>query len=61
MVLLIGLVMTGCRGRWVEDDVAVIAPSCRGGKINTERRVTDTSPITGRIRTTTLRTDACLD
>jgi len=53
------LLFSGCRvtgGRWVEDDVK----RCRGGVINTEKRITDTF-IGGRVRNTTIRTDACLD
>jgi PBP1b-binding outer membrane lipoprotein LpoB len=60
MVLLAGLLLTGCRGgRWVED-VEVPVVKCRGGTVNTERRVTDVT-VLGRTRTTTTRTDACLD
>lgn len=65
-VLLIALLVTGCRGggrwAWVEDEVAPApAPArCRGGTVNTERRVTDVT-ISGRTRNTTTRTDACLD
>jgi hypothetical protein len=60
MVLLTGLLMTGCRaGRWVED-VEVPVVKCRGGTVNTERRVTDIT-VLGRTRTTTTRTDACID
>lgn len=59
VVVLALVALTGCRftgGRWVEDD----ARRCRGGVINTEKRITDTF-ITGRVRNTTIRTDACLD
>jgi hypothetical protein len=59
MLALIALAASGCRftgGRWVEDDVR----RCRGGVINTEKRITDTF-INGRVRNTTIRTDACLD
>jgi len=59
-VILCILVLCGCRvtgGRWVDD---VEVPKCRGGVINTEKRVTDTW-IGGRVRNTTVRTDACLD
>lgn len=69
-LLLIGLAMTGCRnnGRWawVEDEPVVapiVAPAparCKGGTVNTERRVTDVN-VLGRTRSTTYRTDACLD
>lgn len=59
MLALVALTASGCRftgGRWVEDD----ARRCRGGVINTEKRITDTF-INGRVRNTTIRTDACLD
>lgn len=60
MLALITLVTSGCRltgGRWVVDEDP---KRCRGGVINTEKRITDTF-ITGRVRNTTIRTDACLD
>ena len=50
------LTLTDCRvigGRWVEEQ------PCPGGNINTERRVIDTLP--DRTRTTTIRTNACLE
>jgi hypothetical protein len=61
-LLLIGLLVSGCRvtgGQWtfVEDEVA---RRCRGGVINTEKRITNTF-INGRVQNTTIRTDACLD
>lgn len=60
VLLAVLLATVGCRvtgGRWVvEDD----PKRCRGGVINTEKRITDTF-ITGRVRNTTIRTDACLD
>ena len=58
-LVLLCVLLGGCRftgGRWVEDDVK----RCRGGVINTEKRITDTF-INGRVRNTTVRTDACLD
>jgi hypothetical protein len=58
-VLLVVLLSSGCRvtgGRWVEDD----ARRCPGGVINSERRVVD-SWVGGRVRTTTTRTDACVN
>ena len=63
MVLLITLGVMGCRGgrlAWVEEEAAPVAARCRGGTVNTERRVTDVS-VLGRTRSTTYRTDACLD
>jgi len=60
LVLAACLLLSGCQitgGRWVVDDVS---RKCRGGVINTEKRITDTY-ITGRVRNTTIRTDACLD
>jgi hypothetical protein len=60
MLTLIALVASGCRftgGRWVVDEEV---RKCRGGVINTEKRITDTF-INGRVRNTTIRTDACLD
>jgi len=54
------LLTTGCRitgGRWMPDEVE---RRCKGGVINTEKRMTDTF-INGRVRNTTIRTDACLD
>ena len=65
-LLMIILTMAGCnRGRWawVEEEPAVVAPvaeKCRGGTVNTERRVTDVT-VLGRTRNTITRTDACLD
>jgi len=59
MLLAALLATAGCRvtgGRWVEDDVK----RCRGGVINTEKRITDTF-VMGRVRNTVIRTDACLD
>ena len=61
-LLLIGLVASGCRvtgGRWtfVEEEAV---RRCRGGVINTEKRITNTF-INGRVQNTTIRTDACLD
>jgi len=64
-VIVLAMLMASCRsGRWawVEDEpppVPIVA-KCRGGTINTERRITDVG-IAGRTRTTTLRTDACID
>jgi hypothetical protein len=58
-LLIVLLLTTGCRvtgGRWVEDD----ARRCPGGVINSERRVVDTW-VGGRVRTTILRNDACLN
>jgi hypothetical protein len=65
VVLSIVLMMTGCgRGRWAwVDEEPVIAPvvaKCRGGTVNTERRVTDVT-VLGRTRNTVTRTDACID
>lgn len=60
VVLLIALTAASCRftgGRWVVDEEV---KRCRGGVINTEKRITDTF-INGRVRNTTIRTDACLD
>jgi len=57
---ILGILLGGCRvtgGRWVVEDVE---RKCRGGVINTEKRITDTF-IGGRVRNTTIRTDACLD
>jgi hypothetical protein len=62
-VLACVLILGGCRaGQWryVEEDVAPIVRTCKGGTINTERRVI-ASTIDGRIRNTTTRVDACLD
>jgi hypothetical protein len=65
-VVVLAMLMVSCRsGRWswVDDEVPVAAPivaKCRGGTVNTERRVTDVS-VLGRTRSTTYRTDACLD
>ena len=59
-LVLACLLLSGCQvtgGRWVVDDVS---RKCRGGVINIEKRITDTY-ITGRVRNTTIRTDACLD
>lgn len=50
------LALTECRtvgGRWVEET------ACPGGDIRTERRIVDTLP--DRTRTTTIRTNACLE
>jgi hypothetical protein len=60
MLALVALTASGCRftgGRWVVDEDV---KRCRGGVINTEKRITDTF-INGRVRNTTIRTDACLD
>jgi len=66
-VIMLAMLMVGCRsGRWawVEDEPPPIpvpvVEKCRGGTFNTERRVTDIG-VAGRTRTTTLRTDACID
>jgi len=59
-VVVLAMLMAGCRtGRWawVEETTPI---KCRGGTINTERRVTDVG-VYGRTRTTTYRTDACID
>ena len=53
-------VLGGCQlvgGRWVVDEPARV---CRGGVINSEKRITDTF-VAGRVRNTVIRTDACLD
>jgi hypothetical protein len=60
LLFVVLLFAGGCRlqgGRWVVDDVE---RRCKGGVINTEKRITDTF-IGGRVRNTTIRTDACLD
>jgi len=59
LIAIAGLLVSGCQvvgGRWVVDDKV----RCRGGVINSEKRITDTF-INGRVRNTTIRTDACLD
>jgi hypothetical protein len=63
VVLACILSIAGCRsGRmaWVEDVPVVAEKTCRGGTINTERRVVS-STIVGTVRNTTTRVDACLD
>jgi hypothetical protein len=64
-VVVIAMLMVSCRsGRlaWVDEEpiVAPVVAKCRGGTVNTERRVTDVN-VLGRTRSTTYRTDACLD
>jgi len=60
LLLAIALLVAGCRvtgGRWVVEEPA---RTCPGGVINQERRFVDTF-TGGRVRTTTVRTDACLN
>jgi len=60
VVVILCILTSGCQvtgGRWVVD---APAQKCKGGVINTERRVTDTW-VGGRVRNTVIRTDACLD
>ena len=60
-VLAMLMLATGCRhGRWVWQEELPVAAECRGGRINTEKRVTDVL-VAGRTRNTVTRTDACLD
>ena len=59
IVLALAMVITGCRTtgtRWVQEEVI----SCPGGRIDTQRRITDTLPG-GRTRSTLIRTNACLE
>lgn len=60
MVLLVALAVSGCRfvgGRWVEEEVVV---ACPGGRVVTEKRITDTF-LNGRVRNTTIRSNICQD
>lgn len=52
------LLTAGCRGERLEW-VRPVA-ECPGGKVNTERKIVDTLPG-GRVRSTTMRADACLE
>ena len=57
IVTLVGLLLAGCRvqgGRFVVDE------PCPGGRIDTERRVTDQLPQ-GQVRTTSVRSNLCLN
>ena len=49
------LLLTGCVG-----DRLVREGTCPGGRVDIEKRVVDTNAM-GRIRNTTIRTNACLD
>ena len=60
IAMLIALALGGCRiqgGRFVVDEVE---KPCPGGRIDTERRITDQFPQ-GQVRTTTIRSNMCLD
>jgi hypothetical protein len=61
LILLVLVLLTDCRGHmaWVEEQ-PIVNRVCKGGTINTERRIV-ASTIDGRIRNTTTRVDACLD
>ena len=58
--MLVVLLLGGCRiqgGRFVVDEEK---PPCPGGRLDTERRITDQLPH-GQVRTTTIRSNLCLD
>jgi hypothetical protein len=57
-MLLMVVVLTGCRGRlaWV-DEVSPV--SCPGGRVDIERRTT--SVVAGQTRNTVTRTNSCLE
>lgn len=60
VLVVIALLCCSCRitgGRWVVDDVE---RRCPGGVVNTEKRMVDTW-VGGRVRNTTIRTDACMN
>ena len=57
VLMLVAMLVSNCRGRWVED---AVIPACVGGRVNVEKRITDVT-VTGRTRNTVIRTDACLD